>query len=70
MAVRSEILGQYQSMLVMRIMCDLDEEGRLFSQSFTMAQKSIENVSKRPFYFLWKKHVYLIPVIKYPNGSK
>jgi len=65
MAVKSETLGQCQSMLMVRRMCDLDEEGRLFSQSLTTAQKFIENVSKRPFISFWKKHVLLTPVIKY-----
>lgn len=55
MAVRSETLGQYQSMLMMRRICDLDKEEGHFSQSLTMAQKSIENVTKRPFYFLLEK---------------
>lgn len=59
MAVRSEALGQYQSVLVMRRMCDLDEEGKLFSQFLTITQKSIENVSKRPFLFPAGKSMYI-----------
>lgn len=39
----------------MKGICDLDKEGRLVSQSLTMAQISIENVSKRPFKFLLGK---------------
>lgn len=63
-AVRSETLGQYQSMLVMRKMCGLDEERRPFSQSLTMAQNSIENVSKRLFYFLLEKSCIFISCSK------